>query len=85
MTARSNCWNSTLTAHWFHDVLRVPGGEAVLTTALARRSADSVLVAAACGDGTVHLFGRNLRATVRQLGAGRASREGAGRGVRGAR
>ena len=41
-----------------HDVLRVPGGEAVLTTALTRWSADSVLVAAACGDGTVHLFGR---------------------------
>ena len=40
------------------DVLRVPGGEAVLTTALIRWSADSVLVAAACGDGTVHLFGR---------------------------
>ena len=40
------------------DVLRVPGGEAVLTTALTRWSADSVLVAAACGDGTVHLFGR---------------------------
>jgi WD40 repeat protein len=41
-----------------YEVLRVPGGEAVLTTALIRRSADSVLVAAACGDGTVHLFGR---------------------------
>lgn len=40
------------------DVLRVPGGETVLTTALTRRSPDSVLVAAACGDGTVHLFGR---------------------------
>ena len=40
------------------DVLRVPGGEAVLATALTRQSADSVLVAAACGDGTVHLFGR---------------------------
>ena len=59
MTARSSCWNSTLTAALVHtDVLRVPGGEAVLTTALTRRSADSVLVAAACGDGTVHLFGR---------------------------
>ena len=40
------------------DVLRIPGGETVLTTALTRRSPDSVLVAAACGDGTVHLFGR---------------------------
>ncbi len=40
------------------DVLRVPGGEAVLTTALTRPSPGSVLVAAACEDGTVHLFGR---------------------------
>lgn len=42
------------------EVLRVPGGDTVLTTALARRSPDSVLVAAACGDGTVHLFGRTF-------------------------
>jgi WD40 repeat protein len=40
------------------DVLHVPGGETILTTALTRRSPDSVLVAAACGNGTVHLFGR---------------------------
>lgn len=40
------------------DVLQIPGGETVLTTALARRSPDSVLVAAACGNGTVHLFGK---------------------------
>jgi WD40 repeat protein len=49
-------------------VLRVPGREAVLTTALARRSADSVLVAAACGNGTLHLFdstsGQALASTV---------------------
>jgi WD40 repeat protein len=41
-----------------HEVLRIPGGEAVLTTALTHWSSDSALVAAACGDGTVHLFGR---------------------------
>jgi len=40
-----------------YATLRVPGGGAVLATALARWSADSVLVAAACGDGAVHLFG----------------------------
>jgi WD40 repeat protein len=38
--------------------LRIPGGETVLATALTRPSPDSVLVAAACGDGTVRLFGR---------------------------
>jgi len=40
------------------DVLRIPGGEAVLATALTHPSPDSVLVAAACEDGTVHLFGK---------------------------
>lgn len=41
-----------------HEVLQVPGGEAVLATALSRQPADFALAAAACGDGTVHLFGR---------------------------
>jgi WD40 repeat protein len=36
--------------------LRVPSGAAVLATALAHPTADSVLIAAACEDGAVHLF-----------------------------
>ena len=40
-------------------VLRAPGGVAVLATALVREAADSILVAAACEDGTVHLFSRS--------------------------
>jgi WD40 repeat protein len=36
--------------------LRVPGGAAVLATALTHRTADPVLIAAACEDGAVHLF-----------------------------
>ena len=40
------------------QVLRISGGRAIMTTALTRRSADSVLVAAACEDGAVRVFGR---------------------------